>query len=148
MSEETVVVADKVDVDSKTAAKYTSNKKENVVKDTGVYTTTSTAGMIVQPQINNVVINLSSTIEIVNLANGQRHSIMPKASKVKMLNTNLYRIPISNTELHMDKFHAIKQYAKYAEFFTIVAVSNGIVSILPIISGFELSDNTDIGSLI
>lgn len=147
MSEETVVINDKIDVDSKMTNKFTSNKKESAVKEPILTVESASVKNITLP-INNIIINLSSNIEIVNLTNGQRHSIMPKVSKIKMSNTNLYRIPISNSELHMDKFHAIKQYAKYAEFFTIVAVSNGIVSILPIISGFELSDNTDIGSLI
>lgn len=144
MSEDTLTITNNIETNSK----MFTNKKEKLVKDAVSNETITATVAVIAPTINNIVINLSSNVEIINLSNGQRHSIMPKANKVKMLNTNLYRIPIRNSELHMDKFHAIKQYAKYAEFFTIVAVANGIVSILPTISGFDLIDNTDIGTLI
>lgn len=98
---------------------------------------------------NKIIIKLDGPIEIINLTNSQRHSIMPKPpKKVKLINTNLYRIPITNYNLNIDKAYAIKQYSKYSEYFQILSVINGIVSILPIVGGFELNHNDQIGELI
>lgn len=98
---------------------------------------------------NKIIIKLDGPIEIINLTNSQRHSIMPKPpKKVKLINTNLYRLPITNKELNIDKAYAIKQYSKYAEYFQILSVINGVVSIMPIVGGFELNHNDQIGELI
>lgn len=108
-----------------------------------------------QPMTQEVKLNklelviLNEPIEIINLTTGTTNNIIPKvAGKVKLANTNLYRIPITNRDYSLDNFYAIKHYAKYAEYFRIVSVSNGKVSIVPIISGFELKSGDVIGELI
>lgn len=95
-----------------------------------------------------IILN-DSPIEIVNLATGYTSSIVPKINgKLKLANSNLYRIAITNNSLNADNFYVIKQYSKYSEFFRIVAVSNGRASIVPILSGLELKSGDVIGELI
>ena len=108
-----------------------------------------------QPMTQEVKLNklelviLNEPIEIINLTTGTTNNIIPKvAGRVKLANTNLYRIPITNKDYSLDNFYAIKHYAKFAEYFRIVSVSNGKVSIVPIISGFELKSGDVIGELI
>jgi hypothetical protein len=138
MSEvETLVVTDKTPVVSE---KYTSStKKPNVITPPPV-------------QIKNLIeleLLPNESIEIVNLLNGSRNSIMTLTSgKIRLSNTNLYRIPIKNKVLNIDNFYTIKHYAKYSEYFRIVCVLNGYVSIVPIISGSELRHGDCIGELI
>lgn len=133
-------------VQAKTEVK-TENKPTTSIKSTEKGTPQKTTGTT---SVNNkIIINLNGPIEIINMTNSQRHSIMPKpAKKVKLINTNLYRIPITDAKLTIDNANTIKQYAKYAEHFQIVSVSKGVVTILPIISGFELSHDDQIGELI
>lgn len=101
-------------------------------------------------KLNKIEIIFSNEpIEMVNLVTATTTSIVPKFSgKLKLSNTNLYRIPITNKEYFLDNFYTIKQYAKFAEYFRIVSVANGKVSIAPIISGLELKSGDVIGELI
>lgn len=101
-------------------------------------------------KINKIEVIISNEpIEMVNLVTATTTSIVPKlAGKIKLSNTNLYRIPITNKDYLLDNFYTIKQYAKFAEYFRIVSVANGKVSIAPIISGLELKSGDVIGELI
>lgn len=95
-----------------------------------------------------VVLN-DTPIEIINLATGYTNTIVPKViGKIRLVNSNLYRIPITNKNLNVDDFYVIKHYSKYSEHFRIVSVSNGRASIAPIVSGLELKNGDVIGELI
>lgn len=134
MSEvETLVVTDSAPV---VAEKYTTRKQPAVQQ--------------VAPVKNLIEVELiNEPIEIVNLSNGSTNSIMPLvAGKIRISNSNLYRLPIKNKTLNIDNFFTVKHYAKFSEYFRIVCVLNGKVSIAPIVSGFELRHGDCIGELI
>lgn len=93
--------------------------------------------------------SVSDRIEIFNLSNGKSSFIVPKdLTHIRLTNTNLFKIPIENKELNIDNFHAIKQLSKYSDYFTILNVVNGVVTILPIVFEFKLKNNEVVGMLI
>lgn len=103
---------------------------------------------VIQPNKIELIIS-NEPIEIINLTSGSINNIIPKViGRIKLSNNNLYRIPITNKDYSLDNFYAVKHYSKFAEYFRIVSVSNGKVSIVPIISGFEVKSGDVIGELI
>jgi hypothetical protein len=101
-------------------------------------------------QDTSIILNFTTeSIELINLNTAQKHAMFPKTpGKIKLINTNLYRIPITNKTLNIDNFYAIRQPSKFSEYFKILCVKDGIVSIQPIVTGFDLNNNDFIGELI
>jgi hypothetical protein len=95
-----------------------------------------------------VVLNPKSRIEIINTQTGQRSNMVPANGKIKLNNTNVYNINISNDKLNLDEMNAVKTFSKYAEFFQILTVQNGYVTIKSIVSGLDLKDGMEIGTII
>lgn len=131
MSEEKITVTDKVAVDT-TKAKVVP-PSETPAKPT--------------KNIVEIELNDSTHIEMIALGSGQRNVIIAKDKRVKLLNSNIYRIPIVNKTLNIDNHHMIKQYAKFAEQFQVLNVANGIVSLLPLFT-CEVVDRDIVGELI
>lgn len=122
------------------------------IEPTHTYTIIEEAPIMETPAPTNYkleVVLSDVPIEIVNLSTGYTNTIVPKISgRVKLANSNLYRIPITNKDVVMDNFYVVKHYTKFAEYFRIISVANGKVSLVPIISGLELKSGDVIGELI
>lgn len=134
-------------VDDKLEIKDTFVIKEKVVPEKKAQPT-STPTPSKKPNLIQLSFNIDDIIELLNLESGNKHAMIIKTPKVRLTNFNIYRIPVSNKELNSDNFHAIKIYNRYSEYFRILAVKEGCVSILPLINNFEISNSTTIGELI
>lgn len=95
-----------------------------------------------------VVLTNKDRVEIINTNTGQRSMMVPATGVIKLNNTNVYNVPISNKDISLDSMNAVKVLQKFAEFFQILGVNNGFVTLKVVVNGMNLKHDTIIGSII
>jgi hypothetical protein len=127
-----------------------SVSEETKVETNHVVNTYSEPKKEAKPMSNEIKVSLTikDRVEIVNKQTGQRSTMVPSNGSIKLNNTNVYCIPITNKEFNLDEMNAVKTLNVHSEYFQVLSVANGIVKIKSIVNGFTLKNKTVVGSII
>jgi len=129
------------------------SKATQLVDDTTVVSDVQTEAVtIAAPAKNTVTLNIPNPFHLnFILENSGNGTVAPRVTHSNALTLSkgtIYKLPIVETHLSYDNFYAIKITATFREKIEVLDVSEGNVSIRPIIHGTILNDGDIVAELL
>lgn len=104
----------------------------------------------VQPQVKSIEIDLptSSRIKILSTATGESNQLIVNNGKISLTKGQHYTIPIKNKSLNLDNSYFAKVFKDLRNHIQILDVSEGSVTVAPLVHNTIIKDGDLIGSIL
>ena len=89
-----------------------------------------------------------SKIEILSTATGEKNKMIINTGRMSLNRNQIYKLPIKNKNLNLDTSYFVKVVNNFRSHIQILNVSEGSVSILPLVHNTIIKDGDVIGLMV
>lgn len=145
---EVKVVEDEVAIENQTIIKNKTVANDKIVNKEDIVAKQKISPA--QPQSKDIIIDLtlSSKLEIISTATSEKNQMIISNSKISLTRGQNYKIPITNKVINYDNSYVIKVSKDFRLYIQILDVSDGFVTISPIVHNTILKSGDKIGTII